>query len=125
MSEQLRFTKEHEWLLVKGNVIRIGVSDYAQNELGDIVFVDLPSVGDTVEEGEGIAALESVKAVSDVYSPVSGEIVAVNEELEDSPELVNESPLDKGWIFEIEVEGLAPTGDLMNQQEYEAFLKGV
>jgi glycine cleavage system H protein len=125
MSEQLRFTKEHEWLLVKGNVIRIGISDYAQNELGDIVFVDLPSVGDTVEEGEGIAALESVKAVSDVYSPVSGEIVAVNEELEDSPELVNESPQDKGWIFEIEVEGVAPTGDLMNQQEYEAFLKGV
>ncbi|MCK9525221.1 MAG: glycine cleavage system protein GcvH [Limnochordia bacterium] len=125
MSEQLRFTKEHEWLLVKGNIIRLGVSDYAQNELGDIVFVDLPSVGDTVEEGEGIAALESVKAVSDVYSPVSGEIVAVNEALEDSPELVNESPLDQGWIVEIEVEGVAQTGDLMNKQEYEAFLKGV
>ncbi|NMB21730.1 MAG: glycine cleavage system protein GcvH [Firmicutes bacterium] len=125
MSEQLRFTKEHEWLLVKGDVIRIGISDYAQNELGDIVFVDLPSVGDTVEEGEGIAALESVKAVSDVYSPVSGEVVAVNEELEDSPELVNESPLDQGWIVEIKVDGVAQTGDLMNKQEYEAFLKEV
>ena len=118
MSEQLRFTKEHEWLLVKGNIIRVGIS-------GDIVFVDLPSVGDQVEEGEGIAALESVKAVSDVYSPVSGEIVAVNEALEDSPELVNESPLDAGWIVEIEVEGVAQTGDLMNKQEYEAFVKGV
>ena len=125
MREQLRFTKEHEWLLVKGNVIRVGVSDYAQNELGDIVFVDLPSVGDQVEEGEGIAALESVKAVSDVYSPVSGEVVAVNEALDDSPELVNESPLDAGWIVEIEVEGVAQTGDLMNKEEYEAFVKGV
>ena len=125
MSEQLRFTKEHEWLLVKGDVIRVGISDYAQNELGDIVFVDLPSVGDTVEEGEGIAALESVKAVSDVYSPVSGEIVAVNDELEDSPELVNESPLDQGWIVEIKVDGVAQTGDLMTEQEYEAFLKEV
>ncbi|HHT68364.1 MAG TPA: glycine cleavage system protein GcvH [Firmicutes bacterium] len=125
MSEQLRFTKEHEWLLVKGNIIRVGISDYAQNELGDIVFVDLPSVGDRVEEGEGIAALESVKAVSDVYSPVAGEVVAVNEALEDSPELVNESPLDEGWIVEIEVEGVAQTGDLMTKEEYEAFLKGV
>ncbi|HBG02240.1 MAG TPA: glycine cleavage system protein GcvH [Firmicutes bacterium] len=125
MSEKLRFTKEHEWVLVKGNIIRVGISDYAQNELGDVVFVDLPSIGDLVEEGEGIAALESVKAVSDVYAPVSGEIVAINEALEDSPELVNESPLDAGWIVEIEVAGVAQTGDLMNQQEYEAFLKGV
>ena len=125
MSEKLRFTKEHEWVLVKGNIIRVGISDYAQNELGDIVFVDLPSIGDVVEEGEGIAALESVKAVSDVYAPVSGEIVAINEALEDSPELVNESPLDAGWIVEIEVAGIAQTGDLMNKQEYEAFLKGV
>lgn len=125
MSEKILFTKEHEWVLVKGNIIRVGISDYAQNELGDVVFVDLPTVGDRVEEGEGFAVLESVKAVSDVYAPVSGEIVAVNENLEDSPELVNESPMDRGWIVEIEVEGMAQTGDLMNQQEYEAFLKGV
>ena len=125
MNEQLRFTKEHEWVLVKGNIIRVGISDYAQNELGDIVFVDLPSIGDIVEEGVGIAVLESVKAVSDVYAPVSGEIVAINEALEESPELVNESPFEAGWIVEIEVAGVAQTGDLMNQQEYEAFLKGV
>lgn len=125
MSEKLLYTKEHEWVLVKGNIIRVGISDYAQNELGDIVFVDLPSVGDQVEEGEGFAVLESVKAVSDVYAPVSGKIVAINEALEDSPELVNESPLDEGWIVEIEVDGVAQTGDLMNQQEYEQFLKGV
>lgn len=125
MSEKILFTKEHEWIQVKGNIIRVGISDYAQNELGDVVFVDLPTVGDRVEEGEGIAALESVKAVSDVYAPVSGEIVAVNDALEESPELVNESPFDRGWIVEIEVDGVAQTGDLMNQQEYEEFLKGV
>lgn len=125
MSDKLLYTKEHEWVLVKGNIVRVGISDYAQNELGDIVFVDLPSVGDMVEEGEGFAALESVKAVSDVYAPVSGKIVAVNEALEDSPELVNESPLDEGWLVEIEVDGTAQTGDLMTKEEYEQFLKGV
>ncbi|MFY9120279.1 MAG: glycine cleavage system protein GcvH, partial [Syntrophomonadaceae bacterium] len=92
---------------------------------GDIVFVDLPSVGDHVEEGEGFAALDSVKAVSDVYSPVAGEIAAVNEELEDSPELVNESPMDAGWIVEIKVDGVVQLDDLMNKEEYEAFLKEV
>ena len=117
MSEKLLYTKEHEWVLVKGSVVRVGISDYAQNELGDIVFVDLPSVGDVVEEGEGFAVLESVKAVSDVYAPVSGRIVAVNEALEDSPELINESPLDKGWIAEIELDDAAQVGDLMNEQE--------
>lgn len=125
MSEKILFTKEHEWVVEKGNIIRVGISDYAQNELGDVVFVDLPSVGDRVEEGEGFAALESVKAVSDVYAPVSGEIVAINEELENSPELVNESPFDQGWIVEIEVDGAFQLGDLMNKEEYEAFLKEV
>lgn len=125
MSEKILYTKEHEWVIVKGDVVRIGISDFAQNELGDVVFVDLPDVGDQVEEGEGFAVVESVKAVSDIYAPVGGEIVAINEELEDSPELINESPLERGWIAEIKVEGVAQTGDLMNQQEYEAFLKGV
>lgn len=125
MSEKILFTKEHEWVVAKGNIVRVGISDHAQSELGDVVFVDLPSVGVGVEEGEGFAALESVKAVSDVYAPVSGEIVAVNEELEDSPELVNESPLDQGWIVEIEVDGAFQLGDLMNKEEYEAFLREV
>lgn len=125
MSEKILYTKEHEWVIVKDNIVRVGISDFAQSELGDVVFVDLPEVGDVVEEGEGFAVVESVKAVSDIYAPVGGEIVAVNEELEDSPELINESPLERGWIAEIKVEGMAQTGDLMNQQEYEAFLKGV
>lgn len=125
MKEKLLFTKEHEWVLVKGDVVRVGISEFAQSELGDVVFVDLPEVGDEVEEGEGFAVVESVKAVADVYAPVGGEVVKINEELEDSPELVNESPYDLGWIAEIKVEGVAQTGDLMNFQEYEEFLKGV
>lgn len=125
MKDKLLFTKEHEWVLVKDDVVRIGISEHAQSELGDVVFVDLPEVGVEVEEGEGFAVVESVKAVADVYAPVSGEVVKVNEELEDSPELVNESPYDQGWIAEIKVEGVAQTGDLMNMQEYEEFLKGV
>ena len=125
MSEKILYTKEHEWVVVKDNIVWVGISDYAQNELGDVVFVDLPELGDVVEEGEGFAVVESVKAVSDIYAPVSGEIVTINEELEDSPELINESPLDRGWLVEIKVDGVAQTGDLMNQQEYEAFLKGV
>lgn len=125
MNGKILFTKEHEWIVVEGDVVRVGISDYAQNELGDVVFVDLPEVGDEVEEGEGFAVVESVKAVSDVYAPVSGEVTAVNEELEDNPELINESPYDKGWIVEIKVDGTAQTGDLMNKQEYEEFLKGV
>lgn len=123
--ERFLYTKEHEWVVVKDNIVRIGITDFAQNELGDVVFVDLPDLGDHVEEGEGFAVVESVKAVSDIYAPVSGEVVAVNEELEDSPELINESPLEQGWIVEIKVDGVAQTGDLMNQQEYETFLKGV
>ena len=123
--KKLLFTKEHEWVLIKGNIARVGITDYAQNELGDVVFVDLPSVGDLVEEGEGFAVVESVKAVSDIYAPVSGEITAVNEHLEDSPELVNESPYDEGWIVEIKMEEPSQTGDLMTQQEYEEFIKGV
>lgn len=125
MSEKRLYTKEHEWVVVKGSIARIGVSDYAQNELGDIVFVELPSVGDVVEEGEGFAVLESVKAVSDVYAPVSGRVVAVNEALEDSPELINESPLDEGWIAEIEIDDTAQVGDLMSEQEYMEYLKEV
>jgi|SRR5690554_2211134 len=124
MSEKgLRFTKDHEWVLLEGNIARVGISEYAQNELGDVVFVDLPTEGDTVEEGEGFAVVESVKAVSDIYAPVSGTVVRVNEELETSPELINESPLEKGWIAEIEVGDSAQLDDLMTAEEYKAFIK--
>ena len=104
MSEKgLLFTKDHEWVRVQGNIAVVGITDYAQDELGDVVFADSPSEGDQVQEGEGFAVVESVKAVSDIYAPVSGTIVKVNTELEDSPELINESPYEKGWIAEIEL----------------------
>ena len=124
MSEKgLLFTKDHEWVRVQGKVVVVGITDYAQDELGDVVFVDLPSVGDQVEEGEGFAVVESVKAVSDIYAPVSGTIVKVNTELEDSPELINESPYDQGWIVEIELAEGTQLDDLMSEEEYEAFIK--
>ena len=110
-------------VLVEGTIARIGITEYAQNELGDVVFVDLPTVGDTVEEGEGFAVVESVKAVSDVYAPVGGTVVKVNEELESSPELINESPFDQGWIAEIEIAEGTQLDDLMNAEEYKAFIK--
>ncbi|SRR5690554_1416578 len=124
MSEKgLLFTKDHEWVRVQGKVVVVGITDYAQDELGDVVFVDLPSVGDQVEEGEGFAVVESVKAVSDIYAPVSGTIVKVNTELEDSPELINESPYEQGWIVEIELAEGTQLDDLMSEEEYEAFIK--
>ena len=124
MSEKgLLFTKDHEWVRVQGKVVVVGITDYAQDELGDVVFVDLPSVGDQVEEGEGFAVVESVKAVSDIYAPVSGTIVKVNTELEDSPELINESPHEQGWIVEIELAEGTQLDDLMSEEEYEAFIK--
>lgn len=122
---ELLYTKDHEWLKVDGKIARIGITDHAQHELGDVVFVELPSVGDQVEEGEGFAVIESVKAVSDVYAPVNGEVVSVNDRLEDSPELVNESPLDEGWIVEIEVSNERQLSDLMTAEEYETYIKGV
>ncbi|NLM39301.1 MAG: glycine cleavage system protein GcvH [Firmicutes bacterium] len=124
MSEKgLLFTKDHEWVRVQGNIAVVGITDYAQDELGDVVFVDLPSEGDQVQEGEGFAVVESVKAVSDIYAPVSGTIVKVNTELEDSPELINESPYEKGWIAEIELAEGVQLDDLMTAEEYEAFIK--
>lgn len=119
------YTKDHEWIQVKGSRVRIGITDYAQSELGDVVYVELPAEDQIVEEGEGFAVVESVKAVSDVYAPLSGKVVAVNEELENSPELVNESAFDEGWIVELEISDESQLKDLMSPEEYDAFLKEV
>ncbi|MBP1921116.1 glycine cleavage system H protein [Halorubrum alkaliphilum] len=99
--DELRYLESHEWTTGDGETVRIGVSDFAQDELGDVVFVELPSVGDEVVAGETFGVVESIKAVSDLYSPVSGEVVAVNEELFDRPELVNEDPYGDGWMIEV------------------------
>lgn len=119
----LVYTKDHEWLDVKDNIVRVGITDYAQEELGDIVFVDLPGVGDQLNEGEPAAVVESVKAVSEIYAPVGGTVSAVNEELEESPELINESPYDKGWILEIQLGEGEALEDTLTMEEYETSLK--
>jgi len=99
--DQLKFTEEHEWIDEEGETLTIGITDHAQNELGDIVFIELPQVGDEVEKGEELVVIESVKSVSNVASPISGEVVEVNEELEVAPESVNESPYEDGWLVKL------------------------
>jgi len=116
--KELKYSKEHEWMKVDGGKAIMGITHYAQDALGDVVFVELPEEGTSFEANEGIGVIESVKAVSDVYTPVSGEIVAVNEELLDAPELINE-----GWLVEIELSDAGQLDDLMNAEEYEQFLK--
>ncbi len=118
--EQLKYTKSHEWLLDNGDgTVTVGLTDYAQQELGDLVFVNLPAVGDQVTAGEAFGDVESVKAVSDVFSPVSGTVAEVNEELLDAPQLINETPYD-AWM--IKVEGVSGSEDLLSAAEYEAFV---
>jgi len=121
--KELKYSKEHEWMKVDGGKAIMGITHYAQDALGDVVFVELPEEGTSFEANEGIGVIESVKAVSDVYTPVSGEIVAVNEELLDAPELINEDPYGKGWLVEIELSDAGQLDDLMNAEEYEQFLK--
>jgi glycine cleavage system H protein len=121
----LLYSGEHEWVQeVSDTVVRVGITEYAQDQLGDIVFIELPAVNAEVVEGESFAVVESVKAASDVYSPVSGTVTAVNEKLEDSPELVNESPYDDGWMIEVKSNQF-DFSNLMTAEEYERYLKEV
>ncbi|MCH6268498.1 glycine cleavage system protein GcvH [Neobacillus citreus] len=119
----LLYSKEHEWVLLLGeNRVRIGISDYAQHQLGDIVFVENPAEGDELTANETIGTIESVKAVSDIYSPVSGTVVSVNEELESAPETINEQPYDGGWLVEVELSNPEELESLLNEAEYQAFI---
>ncbi len=123
MSEELRYTKEHEWLVPVGDgVWRVGVSDYAQEQLGDIVAVELPTADAAVTAGQACAVLESVKSASDIYAPIAGTIVKVNDQLEDSPEKVNASPTSEGWLFEIKAEGEVDLKEFMDLSTYQAGL---
>lgn len=122
--KDLFFTNEHEWVRIQGEEAQVGVSDYAQGEMGDVVFVELPDVGKEVKPGDILATLESVKAVSDVYAPVAGEVIKVNDELEDSPELINEDAYGKGWIAVIKLKGGQKIEGFMTAEEYESFIKG-
>ncbi|TZE81148.1 glycine cleavage system protein GcvH [Calorimonas adulescens] len=121
--DDLYYSDDHEWLKVEGSRGIIGITEYAQAELGDVVYVELPSVGDEFEAGDNFGVVESVKSVSDLYIPVSGRVVEVNEELDDSPELVNQDPYGKGWMIVVELDDPEETADLMSSAEYESFIK--
>ncbi len=118
--EELQYTRSHEWVRTEGDTATIGITDHAQDELGDIVFVELPEVGATFDAGDSFGTVESVKAVSDLYTPVGGEVVEVNEALSESPEKINEDPYGEGWIVKIQVSGEA---DLLSASDYEQFLE--
>jgi glycine cleavage system H protein len=121
--ENLKYTEEHEWILVEGHRGRIGITDHAQDALGDVVYVDLPEVGARVEKGEAFGAVESVKAASDIYAPVSGTVVEVNEALKNNPELVNKSPYDEGWMIVVEIDDESELDDLLSPADYEKLLE--
>lgn len=121
----LRYSREHEWVRLEGDIATVGISDYAQEQLGDVVFVELPKIGAQVEQGDEAAVVESVKAASEVYAPVSGEVLEVNEALEGSPETVNESPTIDGWFVRIRVSDPSEIDDLMDQASYDAYVGSV
>ncbi len=121
----IRYTEDHEWVGPKGDAVRVGISDFAQNQLGDIVFVDLPQKGDTLEKGEEFGTVESVKAVAELYMPFGGEILSVNSALENSPELINEKPYKDGWMIEVKPSEPSELDSLMTKEDYLEMLKGI
>ncbi len=124
LPDDVKYTKDHEWAKLSNDIVTIGINDYAQDQLGEIVFVELPEVGDTFSEGDEFGSVESVKAVSEMYIPISGEIVEINESLEDAPELVNESCYDDGWIIKVKPDDVSELDNLMNKAAYLDMLKG-
>jgi glycine cleavage system H protein len=121
--KELRYSEEHEWVKVEGENVRVGITHFAQSELGDIVFVELPEVGDEVTADEPFGSVESVKTVSELYAPLSGKVVEVNEDLSDSPEFVNESPYEKAWMIVIEPSDSSEIDNLMTAEQYEEMIK--
>jgi glycine cleavage system H protein len=122
--ENVRYAESHEWAKAAGDTARIGITDYAQDQLGDIVFVELPDVGESFDKGAEFGTVESVKAVSELYLPVSGEIVAINEALEDAPELINNTPFSDGWMIEVKPSDSSELDTLMDKDAYLSTLKG-
>jgi glycine cleavage system H protein len=122
--DQLRYSSDHEWLSRDGSRVRIGITDYAQDSLGDVVFVQLPAVGESFAAGDTIGEVESTKSVSDIYAPVSGSVVAVNDALVDSPQLLNEDPYGEGWICEIELSDAAQVDSLLDAAAYGGLIEG-
>ena len=121
---ELKYTKDHEWLRLSKGTGQVGITDYAQEQLGDVVYVELPEVGRVLAQGDQFGSVESVKAVSDIYSPVSGEVVEVNEEVTTRPEVVNEDPFEKGWLLKLKVDSLEKAlENLLTAAQYDAFLE--
>jgi glycine cleavage system H protein len=120
--EDYKYSKEHEWVLVEGKVATVGITDFAQDQLGDIVFVELPAVGDKVSKEDAFGVVESVKAVSDIYAPVSGKVIEVNDDLPENPEMLNEDAYGDGWIIKIEMSDADELNDLLSAAEYEEYV---
>jgi glycine cleavage system H protein len=120
-----RYTKDHEYVRIEGDAGIVGISDYAQGQLGDVVFVELPSVGKTLSKGDEAAVVESVKAASEVYAPVSGEVIEVNSDLESSPGTVNEDPAGRGWFMKIRLTDQSELDGLMTEEQYQEFVKSI
>jgi glycine cleavage system H protein len=119
------YSKDHEWVQIKGDKATVGITDFAQKQLGDVVYVELPAIGTQLEFHKTIGVIESVKAVSDVYTPISGEVIEVNQELNDSPELINQDPHGKGWIIRLKIKDKKDLEKLMSAVDYEKFLEGI
>jgi len=124
LPEDVRYTDDHEWAKKNGDVVRIGISDYAQDQLGDIVFVELPEVGSSFDKGEEFGTVESVKAVSELYMPIGGEVTAINDALADEPERVNSDPYDGGWMMEVKASDPAELDAMKSKADYLEMLKG-
>ncbi|WP_100405350.1 glycine cleavage system protein GcvH [Bacillus solitudinis] len=122
LPKELKYSEEHEWVKVEGGQVRVGITDFAQSELGDIVFVELPEIGDDIEADEPFGSVESVKTVSELYAPISGKVVAINEELDDSPEFVNESPYEKAWMIVVEPSDESEIEKLMTAEQYQEMI---
>ena len=122
--ENLKYTSDHEWVMVESGRAKVGITDYAQDALGDVVFVDIPAVGKRVTVGETVTEVESTKSVSDIYAPLEGEIIEINQDLDDSPELLNEDPYGEGWIFILELNDAASIDNLLSAKEYRELVDG-
>lgn len=122
--KELRYTKEHEWVKTEEGTVRIGITEFAQSELGDIVFVELPEIGSELKANEPFGSVESVKTVSELYAPISGKVIEINEELNDNPEFVNESPFEKAWMIVLEPSDSSEVEKLMSANEYDSLING-
>lgn len=121
--EGLKYSKEHEWVLVEDDVAIIGITEFAQGELGDIVFVELPEVGEKISKDDPFGSLESVKAVSDIFAPISGAVVEINDDLKDNPETINEDPYGDGWMIKVQMTDMDELKDLMSSEDYAEFIE--